>query len=315
MASRSMYEVEDVVATLFHGLQTKQHLLVIQAAKELQNSLEDELLVNVVIMAWLLCDPYTCPLLTPPSTETVYTCLCELMDQFPSQLPKYVPQRSVSTPLVVHYSSKDEQNAALKAAVQTCFEKKYAKQCIRILTMLLHKDPDHMKRVFETQGIANTYLDLFDRIMYTPLAERLVQHLVIQRMFSSPPSINKYNQKYYEIWTTTKQGLHARSFQIPFHGLAQWNIIPKLHNRIQNALFPEAIMDKNASLFWQNANIPSKESSDEDSLETWYNTHFPDDIPDEWSRDEIEKSHVYILPEKQPKPDHDWQPAFLLCWS
>jgi hypothetical protein len=311
-----MYEVEDVVATLFHGLQTKQHSLVIQADKELQNSQEDELLINVVIMAWLLCNPYTCPWLTPPSAETVYTCLCELMDQFPSQLPKYVPQRSVSTPLVVHYSSTDKQNAALEAAVQTCFEKKYDKQCISILTMLLHKDPNHMKRVFETQGIANTYLDLFDRIMYTPLAERLVQHLVIQRMFSSPPSTNKYIKKYGEIWTTSRQGLYARSFQIPFHALAHWNIMPKLHNRIQNALFPEAIIDKNASVYWQNANMSSK-AHDED-LESWYTKHFPDDIPDEWSRDEIEKSHVYILPEKQQKsqkPDHDWQPAFLLCWS
>jgi hypothetical protein len=313
MASRSMYEVEDVVATLLYALQTKQHLLAIQAAKELQNSQEDELLVNVVIMAWLLCDPYTCPWLTSPSA--VYTCLCELMDQFPSQLPKYIPQRSVSTPLVIHYSSTEMQNAALESAIKTCFEKKYAKQCIRILTMLLHKDPNYMKRVFETQGIANTYLDLFDRIMYTPLAERLVQHLVIQRMFPSPVSTNKYNQKYSAIWMNeSRHGIAARSFQIPFNGLAQWNIIPKLHNRIQNALFPEAIMDKNASLFWQNANIPSKESSDED-LESWYSIHFPDDIPDEWSRDEIEKSHVYILPEKQPKPDHDWQPAFLLCWS
>jgi hypothetical protein len=314
-----MYEVEDVVATLFHGLQTKQHLLVIQTAKELQNSQEDELLVNVVIMAWLLCDPYTCSLSTPPSTETVYTCLCELIDQFPSQLPKYEKQRSVSTPLIVHYSSTDKQNAALDAAVQTCFEKKYAKQCIRILTMLLHKDPNHMKHVFETQGISNTYLDLFDRIMYTPLAERLVQHLVIQRMFASPVSTNKYNQKYSSIWMDAyKQGISARSFQIPFHALAQWNIMPKLQNRIQNTLLPDAIMDKNASLYWQNSNMSYKTLDNDLEIETWYTTHFPDDIPDEWSRDEIEKSHVYIPPEKQQKsqkPDNDWQPAFLLCWS
>jgi hypothetical protein len=313
-----MYEVEDVVATLFHGLQTKQPLLAIQAAKELQNSQEDELLVNVVLMAWLLCDPYTCPLPPVPTTTTVYECLCEIMDYFPSQLPKYTSQRAISKPLAVHYPSPDKQNAALEAAVQTCFEKKYAKQCICILTMLLHKDPDHMKRVFEIQGISKSRVELFDRIMYTPLAERLVQHLVIQQMFPKPPTQNKYFQKYQAVWNSCAQGIAGRSFQIPFHALVQWKIMPKLHTRIQNALLPESICDQNASLYWQNSNIPSKESGDED-LENWYNTHFPDDIPDEWSRAEIEKSHVYSLPEKQPekqpKIDHDWQPAFLLCWS
>lgn len=309
-----MYEVEDVVATLFHGLQTKQPLLTIQAAKELQNSQEDELLVNVVLMAWLLCDPHTCPLPLVPTKETVYECLCEIMDHFPAHLPKYTQPRSVSKPLAVHYQTTEMQNAALEVAVQTCFEKRYVNQCIRILTMLLHKDPEHMKRVFEIQGIPKSRAALFDRIMYTPLAERLVQHLVIQQMFPTSRIQNKYIQKYGTIWNSATKGLSARSFQIPFHALAQWNIMPKLHTRIQNALLPESICDQNASLFWQNSNIPSKESRDED-LENWYSTHFPDDIPDEWSRAEIEKSHVYILPEKQAKGDHDWQPAFLLCWS
>jgi hypothetical protein len=133
-------------------------------------------------------------------------------------------------------------------------------------------------------------------------------------MFPKPSTQNKYFQKYQAVWNSCAQGIAGRSFQIPFHALVQWKIMPKQNTRIQYALLPESICDQNASLYWQNSNIPSKESGDED-LENWYNTHFPDDIPDEWSRAEIEKSHVYSLPEKQPKTDHDWQSAFLLCWS
>lgn len=300
MATRSMYEVEDVVATIFHGLMTKQSLLVIQAARELRVSLENELLLNVVSMAWLLCDPYTCPMTDVPTNESVYQCLCLLIDHFPSELPKYKPQLPVSMP------SKD----ILETTIQTCFDKKYAKQCIRIMTMLLHKQPELCYSLLEKQGISKTRIGLFDRIVYTPLAERLLQHLVIQTMFSISVSSSTHIQKYSGVWNSETVGCSARTFSIPLHALSLWNLKPKPATRIQNSLVSLAIQTDSRSMYWQSAGIPTDETMD-----TWYTTHFPDDIPDEWSRSEIEKSHVYSLPEKQPKADHDWQPAFLLCWS
>ena len=300
MATRSMYEVEDIVATIFHGLLTKQHALVVQAARELRVSLEDELLLNVVTMAWLLCDPYKCPLTYPPTKETVYETLCLIMDHFPSELPKYKPQ------IPIHMPPKNEQ-AVLETTISTCFDKKYAKQCIRILIMLLQKQPATCYSLLETHGISKTLVNLFDSIVYTPLAERYIQHLVIQRMFpySSPLSTNI--QKYTKLWNSEATGRSARTFSIPFQALSLWNLRPKLATRIQNSLLPVAIQTDPA-LYWQSAGTPTDET-----METWYATHFPGDIPDEWSREEIEKSHVYTPVETVPIKT-DWQPAFLLCW-
>jgi hypothetical protein len=294
-----MYEVEDVVAAIFHGLMTKQHVLVVQAARELRVSLEDDLLLNVVIMAWLLCDPYKCPMTHVPTKETVYESLCTIMDHFPSELPKYKAQIPVPMP---------PNQSVLEAAIQTCFTKKYPKQCIRILSMLLHKMPTTCYTLLEKHGVSKTLVNLFDHIVYSPLAERLLQHIVIQIMYSLSSSSSKYIQKYVNVWNTTTAGRAARTFSIPFQALTLWNIKPKLATRIQNSLVPTAVQT-DPTLYWQSAGTPTEET-----MEVWYAAHFQDDIPDEWSREEIEKSHVYSLTAAESTAKTDWQPAFLLCW-
>lgn len=326
MATRSMYEVDDVVATIFHGLMTKQPLLVVQAARELRVSLEDDLLTNVVIMAWLLCDPYKCPLTYAPTNETVYQSLCLIMSHFPSELPSYKPQIPIPMPSPVpgvglglgfvststSISNDHDTQTILETTIQKCFDKKYAKQSIRILTMLLHKQPELCYSLLEKHGISKTLIQLFNRIVYTPLSERLIQHLVIQTMYPvstlTAPSSATYVQKYASIWHSETIGKSARTFSIPSQALALWNLKQKHASRIQNSLQPVAI-NTNSTFYWETAGAPINET-----METWYNTHFPDDIPDEWSREEIEKSHVYSDIETIPLKT-DWQPAFLLCWS
>jgi hypothetical protein len=295
-----MYEADDVVATIFYGLISKQQLLVVQAARELRVSLEDDLLDNVVIMAWLLCDPYKCPMTYAPTKETVYQSLCLIADQFPSKLPSYKPQIPITMPT-------PPNETVLETTIQTCFDKKYAKQCIRIMTMLLHKQPDLCYNLLEKHGISKTLIKLFDRIVYTPLAERLVQHLVIQTMFPiSIPSSN-YVKRYAGLWNSEIIGRSARTFSIPLQALSLWNLKQKYASRIQNSLLPVAI-HTNSTLYWQSAGTPTEEN-----MEKWYNIHFPDDIPDEWSHEEIEKSHVFTQVETAPIKT-DWLPAFLLCW-
>jgi hypothetical protein len=45
-------------------------------------------------------------------------------------------------------------------------------------------------------------------------------------------------------------------------------------------------------------------------MEQFYDTYFPDDIPDEWSNEERKKSHG-IVPEESSM-ENIWRPAFLL---
>lgn len=320
MASRSVYEIEDVVATFLYALQTQQQLLAIQAARELRVSQEDELLINVVIMSWLLCDPYKCPITYTPTIETVYDCICNILDSFPSELPQSKSQIPVAMP--VGETEQEVQNI-IEKTVYACFRKKYPKQCIRIMSMLLRKHPHICYNIFETYGISKTLLQLFDRIVYLPLAERLVQHLVIQIMFGggsggANTKSSSAKHKYEHVWNSESKGRAARTFSIPMQALLQWNLKPKSATRIQNALIPAAIQTDVAAIYWQSAGLPTEET-----MEDWYTEHFPDDIPDEWSREEIEKSHMLVAAtaaaageiDPNPKIKNEWVSAFLLCWS
>lgn len=322
MATRSVYEVDDVVATLLYALQTKNHVLAVQAARELRVSEETDLLVNVLTFAQLLCDPRELPMITPPTHETMYDVLCLLMTHFPSQLPTHKPQIPIAPPSPLQTDQQytfdwripssftPHQAHILESTVRTCILKKYWKQCIRILTPLLHKHICALSSLLQMLGISKKLTDILETIVYVPLSERLLFHAVIQLIFPQPPTKNtQYMTKYESHWNSTAVGRNARTFQVPRCALQQWNLQPKSAKRIQESLIPEAVADTQSTLYWQHAGLPS-----DANMEEWFRTHFPDDIPDEWLRDEILKSHVY---EQSPieRQQHDWQPAFLLCWA
>jgi hypothetical protein len=165
-------------------------------------------------------------------------------------------------------------------------------------------------------GISKKLTNILETIVYVPLSERLLFHAIFQLTYPkcTPALANETMKKYECLWNSTSVGRCARTFQIPQSALQQWNLRPKFAKRIQESLIPIAVSDSQSTLYWQHAGIPS-----EDTMETWFSTHFPDDIPDEWSREEILKSHIYELQQKPSQPQqpqqHDWQPAFLLCWA
>lgn len=324
MATRSVYEVDDVVATFLYALQTKNGVLAVRAARELRVSEETDLLINVLIFAQLLCDPRVFPMTTPPTRETMYEVLCLLMKHFPSELPKYKPQIPVPPPspdtcvttTVVDWqipsSFTPHQAHILETTVRTCISKRYWKQCIRILTPLLHKHMCSLSSLLQMLGISKKLTNILETIVYVPLSERLLFHLIIQLTFpmtsvTIPTEIMKTHES---IWNSTSTGRSARTFQIPYAALQQWSLHPKLAKRIQESLIPVAVSDSQSTLYWQHAGLPT-----DDTIEEWFSTHFPDDIPDEWSREEILKSHVYDSSPQSTLLQHDWQPAFLLCWA
>lgn len=306
MATKSLYETEDVCATLMYALEHQNHTLVIQAARELRVSGELDLLVNLVVMAWLLCDPRSMPMTCVPTHATVFDDLCRIMNHFPPTLPKHTSQVALPLPPTIEQAQE---------AITFCISNKFWKPCFRMLTTFLHKDTPLLHTILRDQcDIDPPMLEVLDRIVYQPLAERLLYHIVIQRLglarASTSPLANQ--ARFAAIWNTTTHGRAARTFHIPLDALSAWNIRPKSHERLQGTLIPRAIMDKTSrSLYWESANPPPSE----DDIESWFAEHFPDDIPDEWSRAEIEKSHVYAPPLAIRNTTNDWHPAFLLCWS
>jgi hypothetical protein len=302
MATKSLYELEDVCATFMYALETQNHTLVLQTARELRISGEMDLLVNFVTMSWLLCDPHILPMYHVPSHETLLNDICLIMEYFPSQLPKYKSQLLIPLP---------SSTEVAKNAIAHCLNYKCWKPCLRMLITFLHKDNALLRTILIDQfQLDQQMLEMLDRIVYQPLAERFLYHIVIHTIEKTSKSIG-VKPRYTAIWNSLEKGRAARVFQIPVEALSMWSIRPKSYERLQGTLIPRAVMDTSCrSMYWTLANPPPKE----ENIESWFEEHFPDDIPDEWSRSEIEKSHMYELPTTR-NSSRDWQPAFLLCWS
>lgn len=308
MATKSLYEMEDVCASLMYAFQTKNHTLAFDTARELRVSDEMELLLNLVTFAWLLCDPNALPFNHVPSQDSVFDDICVLVDNFPAQVPKY--KSSLLIPLPTNPKLAHE-------AVAYCISKKCWKPCLRMLISFLHKDVTLLRTILQDQfSIQPQMLEVLDRIVYQPLAERLLYHIVVLQtmdhestaQLATPPS--NLIHKARSIWNSTSQGRAARTFHISPEALSAWNIRPKSFERLQGTLIPRSVMDTCRSLYWESTNPPPSE----DDIESWFTKHFPDDIPDEWSCAEIEKSHVYA-PIETRSVINEWHPAFLLCWS
>jgi hypothetical protein len=303
MATKSLYELEDVCATFMYALETHNHSLVIQAARELRISGELDLLVNFVLMAWLLCEPRVLPMGRAPTHDTLFEDLCSVMEHFPNQLPKH------KSMLLLPLPSPPERATE---ALEYCISNKCWKPCLRMLITFLHKDAALLRTILSKQFHANTQmLEVLDRIVYQPLAERFLYHCVINHMFHPEPTPSSRVKKYASIWTSSVEGRAARTFQIPFEALGAWNVRPKSRDRLQGTLIPCCVSDELSSIYWQHANPPPSETN----IESWFSQYFPDDIPDEWPLDEIQKSHIVYANTASAAPKSEWQPAFLLCWS
>lgn len=303
MASRSVYELSDVAATLLYALQTHSYTLVFQTARELRLSGESELLTNLVTLAWLLCDPFVCPLREPPTTDTIYESLCTIAPIFPTSLPEYCSPFPFRPPA-------DHEMDTFETAVHTCISKKLWKHAYRILTPLLHTNQiDVLARLFDPYPGSKTHVRRLGSILYIPLSERLLLHSIVQAAELAPKHADVNVTKYSAIWNKPALGgCGDRTFSIPKEALHAWNVMPKTVDRIQFSLLPPAIIDSQASYYWTNA-------CKEPKTEEWYATYFPDDIPDEWSKEECAKSHVSVLPLSKRETFNKWTTAFLLCWS
>ena len=308
MATKSLYEMDDVCATLMYAFQTKNHTLAFETARELRVSDEMDLLVNLVTFAWLLCDPHVLPLNHVPTQDTILEDLCSIVNNFPAQLPKY------KSPLLIPLPSSPQQ---AQEAVAYYVSHKCWKPCLRMLISFLHKDIALLQALLRDQcGAQPQMLEVLDRIVYQPLAERLLYHIVVLHITGTdrPSTAQKAplngTHKARSIWNLTTHGRAARTFHISSEALSAWNIRPKSFERLQGTLIPHSVMDTCRSLYWESTNPPPAE----EAIESWFTKHFPDDIPDEWSRAEIEKSHVYE-PIMIKSGTNEWHPAFLLCWS
>jgi hypothetical protein len=139
-------------------------------------------------------------------------------------------------------------------------------------------------------GVHPLFIQEMQVTIFKPLEHRILAHaLAALAAFPSlaPPS---------DAWATAPQGSCAgRTFTVQTEALVLWQV---------QRPPPHALRGDPAKL------IPAIMWETEEHEIAFYEKHFPDDIPDEWSDEEIAKSHGPSVPAGAVNP---WRIAFLDC--
>jgi hypothetical protein len=121
------------------------------------------------------------------------------------------------------------------------------------------------------------------------------------------------------VWTSARKGgRRGRTFYVTADALAEWNVVPAPVTRLQGE--PTLVAEDTAANYWTTVWSTGGGRVEEgrlvfntdQELESFYEKHFPDDIPDEWPSEERIKSHGQA---RHDAPKNVWRSAFLLCFA
>jgi hypothetical protein len=125
-----------------------------------------------------------------------------------------------------------------------------------------------------------------------------------EAMLQQPPDLRiKTAEQDWASWTVTAGRRQARMYAIPadaLHTETTRGSMEYKYTNIGDVREPVPLLSEGCT-FWQKAlkahgiitdeETGATEFPDDDVLESFYEIHFPDDIPDEWSKADQEKSH------------------------
>jgi hypothetical protein len=332
MASKHLYELEDVAATFLHAIHVGDPTTAIYAAKELHDSEEHDLLWNLLTLAWLLSDPGHPQQFN--RTQAFYakdyeTLLLLLVGTTEHPLPPVAaaptlplpPKESKRScpeswhPLPKHMTAA--QASTFYTAVTYSIKKKFWEHASYLLQCLLTENTLSVSSLLRCLGVEKTLTDMLETTVYTPLALRIVDHACAS-LVAAPIDLTISN-KYKTLWNTKlPKGRAGRLLTIQGTALATWRLKSKPVERLMGV--PLLITEASAAAYWANALNAHNVSADghellfadDEQTEAFYTNYFPDDISDEWSCAERAKSHGLQVPVSENNP---WLTAFLLCWS
>jgi len=333
MATRNLYHVEDVAATLLYAIQTNQFLLSTQTFQELKDSEEGDLLHRLLTLAWILADPnhprqaerataFAASdsrallgwLIVPEKGEKT---LPPLPESFAAEPPPriLVGHEAPPPPSTWRIRPKgwtEAQTGVLWRAVQDTIRRKVWTRAAELCAPLLDGNTRSVASLLLAMGVPLPLTDLLETTIFAPLATRILQHAfaVLARHtsladVSTPP-------------TSLRTQSSPRAFALPIEALSLWR---RPSRPLSNLLgSPTWVAEEDATQYWLQAcaryGVTKQEEDlvceDEEKEDPFYSTCFPKDIPDEWSEEERAKSHGIRITSLSPNP---WVTAFVLCWS
>jgi hypothetical protein len=283
--TRNLYSIPSVGATALHAIQTANSKLAFQCINELHASGEDEYAFQIAVLAWLL---------GPPSGSKSYafahsSCTVFIQSVCSNSVAYELPPIEKTLP-----DSKPELSKAA-SAIQGALKRKDITRAV-YLTRPYHAE---LASLFEMLKIPTEFVNLADDVLFAPLVDRAVLQAYAYNITPSPPSIDN------------ALSTHGRCFKINPAACSVWSAsLPP------RPMHPTMIYDA-PSVFWQSAidhyGITKQQEllvfRNDDDEEAFYCKYFPNDLPDEWSLEEQQKSHGLIALEQT---DNVWRTAFML---
>jgi hypothetical protein len=307
MVTRNLYELPDVCATLLIALNKQDTQLLARTVLELVESGVDP--TPYLVLGWLLSPAI--PEKSKACSEAYMTgdlgqLVAAVQQLLPYDLPSIPslapePKASSSTAKATwNLPWSPAANARFELAMVYAIKTKNHQHAAYLISAL---PTNFVPRLIKTLGVKDKLITLYETTEYPPLKQRVVEHVFASLAFDGTPTVKK------QLPIKTK----GRTFSIPESAYSLWNVKPTSPDRLLG--LPLHILDNDATPFWKNQvkrfQISRKENDlqfpDDATLERFYEENFPNDIPDEWSKQERAKSHPCPLFKPQPNP---WLPAF-----
>ena len=324
MATRHLYNIRTVGATLLYALQHGKNMLAIQAFKEIFVSDESAQLWNLLSLAWFLAPP------DHPQQKNRYEAFLA------ADAPKFLQSLLSSAeelPLPSMYDTIDPpkidtscrsspwkkcpagwtegQTGALYYAVKNAIERGTWRRATRLTAPFLDGNRLSVAALLKSLGVSAQLTDVFCTTVYVPLSIRILEH-AFASLIAKPCDPNRY-----PLDLTTDNTRVQRNWSVSPQACALWDVAaPSTTELIGVPL----LITKEPTKFWKHVVDSFGIRVDtnglvisDDRVEEFYDTYFPSDIPDEWSSAEREKSHGFRVP--AAVAENPWKTAFLLCWS
>lgn len=327
MATRNFYERDSVAAQLLWSLLNGEPQTAADAAYELLASEESELLFAYLTLAWWFQTPRTDGIqkarveafLSKEPTRLLPTLLPAA--GFIVPLPPLTP----SSPLPPPSTKGDEPpppatwtvwpagwNACQAGKGWRAVDEALRKGNFRRATFLTLPFCSQTAVVVDFLKSLDFPAPLYEAVettLFQPLVPRILEHC-----FAAVVALGTTDV------VPLRSSRDGRCFRISEKALACWGVPAPPLSRLRGP--PALVSTADATAYWQKACAAAKaaggfnpqkpmlfeDSADADVVEGFYATHFPYDIPEEWTRAEKEKSHFARPLEKNN--DNPWILAF-----
>jgi len=299
MASIHLYDLTSVAATLLSSIQSNDTIMAVEACSELVESGSAVIALSMCRLALALA-PFSSLNPTIMLSTDISALLGAALSVGSYKLPESrTPPLGplVYTTKTVPWAPKSVANhttiwVAIKDALK---HKRFERAAFLALSVKEEADLVSLLASFDLDSTYSKWFALVPR-------ERVLLHA-----FSSYGLTTIITTKPMPLRTPIPAGKVGRTFRVPVEALETWNLVaPPLSCLIGEpvwvALNPCATLKPIITKCGIVGTITGIIAKDDDALEEFYTSVFPDDIPDEWSVAERSKSHGHqgIVLRKNP---------------